>query len=146
MLKAQNKEAAFEAIADDLELPLVLLSNPDPRVRLVQLEKIGAALASANLTWRDFTERVVALRPAEASVKPSNVPPPEWDMSAVAPKRSDAPDAFTVMTNEQLKAFGYRSRGPGYGYEGTPIPEPDTPRFAQGGWMAQATASGLTGG
>ncbi len=39
MLKPLNKEAAFEAIAEDLELPLVLLPSPDPRSGSSMLEQ-----------------------------------------------------------------------------------------------------------
>ena len=33
----------------------------------------------------------------------------------------------TVLSNEELKAFGYRTRGPGYGYQGASIPGADVP-------------------
>ena len=135
MLEPLNKERAFAAIADDLELPLVLLANPDPRVQLVQLGKISVALSSTNLTFRDLAERVVALRPAVMEhvagaprpVRKTPGPEPEvrFDEPREAVKPHQPVSPYTVLSNEELQSFGYRSRGPGYGYEGRENPGAD---------------------
>ena len=122
MLRPLNKEAAFQAIADDLELPLVLLANPDPRVRLVQLEKIGAALASTNLTFRDLAERVVAIRPAVMEpvvAAPAPMPKTPWPTSEIqvnepgqAAKLYRSISAESVLTNDELRQLGGYRTGP----------------------------------
>ncbi len=120
MMRPLDKEKAFAAIAEELELPLVLLANPDPRVRLAMLEKIGAALASTNLTWRDVAERVVAPQPAR--VEPLMAAPPPMPMASAWPVSEihvEQPASLRtpaeplpggrVLTNEQLAAYGYRT-------------------------------------
>ncbi len=120
MMRPLDKEKAFAAIVEELELPLVLLANPDPRVRLAMLEKIGAALASTNLTWRDVAERVVAPRPARVETLMAAPPPmpmaSAWPVSEIHveqpdPSRTPAEPlpGCRVLTNEQLSAYGYRS-------------------------------------
>lgn len=108
MLKPLNKESAFAAIAHDLELPLVLLSNPDPRVRLVQIEKIGAALLSTNLTWRDLAERVVAPRTLEGQPITAGSSPAL--MSTLRLRSEIAIDPAAVLSNDELQRLGgYRT-------------------------------------
>lgn len=115
MTEPRDTAAAFDKIAGEVEPLLIRLGRGEPGAELETIrDEITALLDGAGLRWSDVAARVAAPSPSKAA-SAANVPPPEWDMSAVAPKRPVAPGAFTVMTNEELKAYGYRSRGPGFG-------------------------------